>query len=98
MDGYSSIDGCSSKAKEKLATTDENIFVIKSKNQWKLDEEEEEEEKREPEEDGQPPTTFEEALVRSCENTSFQGISYVVAPTPFPLRRLCAFLTYSKNP
>ena len=46
---------------------------------------EEEEEKKEEEDDD--PGTFKEAFLDICENTSFQGVPYVVADTPFTIRR-----------
>ena len=35
----------------------------------------------------QNPGGFKEALITICEETSFQGLAYIVAPTPFTLRR-----------
>ena len=39
------------------------------------------------EEEEEDPGSFKEALVRICEDTSFQGVPFIVAPTPFPIRR-----------
>ena len=33
------------------------------------------------------PGDCKSALVQICEETSFQGVPYIVAPTPFPIRR-----------
>ena len=38
-------------------------------------------------EDDENPGDFKNALVRICKDTSFQGVPYIVASTPFPIRR-----------
>ena len=38
-------------------------------------------------EEDEDPGTFKEALLDICENSSFQGMKYVVADTPFTIRR-----------
>ena len=37
--------------------------------------------------DDNDPGTLKQALLKICEETSFQGVPFIVAPTPFPLRR-----------
>ena len=33
------------------------------------------------------PGSCKEAMIEICAETSFQGVPYIVAPTPFPIRR-----------
>ena len=55
-------------------------FKMSGADDCKRDEENDEEE-------DEDPGSFKEALVRICEDTSFQGVPFIVAPTPFPIRR-----------
>ena len=59
-------------------------------HRWPVDEEGQRMPKGEAEiekEEEEDPGTFVDAVVEICENTSFQGVPYIVAPTPFTLRR-----------
>ena len=45
------------------------------------------EEEEEEEDGGNNPGNCNEALITICSETSFQGVPYIVAPTPFLIRR-----------
>ena len=50
------------------------------------------------EEEEEDPGGFADALIAICENTSFQGVPFVVAPTPFSIRRYNVVYTQITQP
>ena len=64
-----------------------NANVLVPNGKYRHGQEDEDEQGKEEDKEPEDPGTWKEAFLKACEDCSFQGISLVVADTPFPLRR-----------